>query len=110
VAPRLDVAAGGDRFAVDDDGIATGGLRTPWVDVPREVLSGLGQSGEGFAFLFGTTAALAPERLATRYPGGRDDYVAGFTAALDGTVAAGYLLAADRDEILAVATAAVAGW
>ena len=110
VAPRLDVAADGDRFAVDDDGIATGGVRTPWVDVPRQVLSGLGQSGEGFAFLFGTTAPLAPERLAALYPGGRDDYVARFTAALDGTVAAGYLLAADRDEILAVATAAVAGW
>jgi hypothetical protein len=110
VAPRLDVAAGGDRFATDADGIATGGVRTPWVDVPREVLSGLGQSGEGFAFLFGMTAPLAPERLAALYPGGRDDYVARFAAALDDTVAAGYLLAADRDEILAVATAAVAGW
>jgi hypothetical protein len=108
-APRLDVAAAGDRLAVDEDGIATGGVRTPWVNVPREVLSGLGQSGEGFAFLFGQTAPLAPERLAALYPGGRDDYLARFAAALDGTIEAGYLLAADRDEILAVAAASVAG-
>jgi hypothetical protein len=113
VAARLDVAAGGDRLVLDEDGIATGGLRTPWVDVPREVLSGLGQSGEGFAFLFGTTTPLPPERLAALYPGGRDEYIARFTAALDDTIAAGYLLADDRDEILAVAAAAaasVAGW
>lgn len=104
-APRLDRNDAGDGFALDADGLATGGVRTPWVDVPTAVLSGLGQTGEAFSFLFGTTFPLAEGRLAERYPGGRDHYLARFAAALDATVAAGFVLAADRDEILAVAAA-----
>lgn len=106
-APRL--ARAGEHLVLDADGLATGGLRTPWVDVPTQVLSGLGQSGDGFAFLFGTTAPLDPARLAARYPGGRDDYLARFTASLDEAIAAGYILAADREEILGVAAAGYDG-
>jgi len=41
--------------------------------------------------------------LAKLYPGGKDEYLRRFTAALDQTIAAGHLLAEDRAEILAVA-------
>ncbi len=69
------------------------------------MLSGLGQSGEVFALLFGRTVLFDDEALAERYPGGRSDYLGRFEAALDGTVAAGFLLDDDRSEILAVAAA-----
>ena len=105
VAPRLALSDDGKDFARDEQGNALGGIRNPWVDVPIRVLSGLGQKGGGFAFLFGTTAPLEPGTIARLYPGGRDDYMAAFTPALDQTIAAGFILEADRGEILAVAAA-----
>jgi Alpha/beta hydrolase domain len=108
-APRLDLAADGADLARDELGIATGGIRTPWTDVPAAVLSGLGQEGERFATLFGTTAPLPAGRLAALYPGGAADYLARFERSLDGAITAGFLLAADRAEILAVAAAAWPG-
>jgi len=105
-APRLELSDGGESpFALDDAGIVRGGLRTPWVDAPRAVLSGLGQSGAEFAFLFGTTRPLDPALLAKRYPGGHADFLAQFEKATRDAVAAGFLLEADAPEILAVAAA-----
>lgn len=103
--PYLEMNAAGDDLRRDDLGIAVGGLRTPWVDEPTAVLSGLGQSGDGFGVIFGTTHPFDPSELAARYPGGRDDYVAAFTAGIDAAIAAGYILPEDRDEILSVAAA-----
>lgn len=109
-APRLDLADGGTDFCRDADGVATGGIRTPWTDVPTAVLSGVGQTGGNlFAFLFGVTRPLEPEELAALYPGGLADYLARFEAALVETVTAGFLLPADRAEALAVAQAAWPG-
>jgi hypothetical protein len=109
-APRLDVAAGGADFCRDEAGVATGGIRTPWTDVPAAVLSGVGQTGsELFAFLFGVTRPLDPDMLAALYPGGRAEYLARFEAALDETITAGFVLPADRAEALAVADAAWPG-
>ncbi len=65
-ADRLTVQ--GDGFATDEHGVARGGVRTPWVEVPAAVLSGLGQSGTGFAFLFGTTRPLDAAARAGLYP------------------------------------------
>ncbi len=104
-APRLDVAADGRDCRRDQLGIATGGIRTPWTDAPVAVLSGTGQAGELFAFLFGTTAELSDADLARLYPGGKADYLARFTGSLDATIEGGFLLAADRAEILALAGA-----
>jgi hypothetical protein len=104
VAPRLDARDG--AFAVDEHGIATGGIRTPHVDVPVAVLSGLGNRGEGagefLASLGGCTHPFSAEQLARLYPT-KDDYVAKFRAAAEAAAAAGFVLPDDVDEMVAVA-------
>ena len=105
-APRLEITDevdGVNAFALDDQGNVCGGVRTPWVDAPSAVLSGFGQSGAEFAFLFGTTRPLADAARARLYPGGRADYLARFAKATDDAVGAGFLLGADREEILGIA-------
>ncbi|MFF2554449.1 alpha/beta hydrolase domain-containing protein [Nocardia sp. NPDC058058] len=94
-ADRLTVSGG--ELVLDDHGNALGGVRTPWLDVPLAVLSGLGQEGGGPAVLFGCTRPLPGPPPA--------DYLAAFRAAAEKTVAAGFLLAEDVPEILAMAAA-----
>jgi Alpha/beta hydrolase domain len=106
-APRLDLTADGRDLRRDEIGVATGGLRTPWTDVPVAILSGTGQSGELFAVLLGTTRELRASDVARLYPDGKADYLRRFEASLDATIKTGFLLAEDRTEILAVADA---GW
>jgi Alpha/beta hydrolase domain len=108
-APRLDLSVDGRDFRRDELGIATGGIRTPWTDVPTSVLSGTGQRGELFAFLFGTTAQLSEADLGRLYPGGRADYLARFERSLESAIAAGFLLDEDRTEILGLAAASWEG-
>ena len=108
-APRLELASDGRDLVRDDLGIAAGGIRTPWTDVPAAILSGTGQAGELFAFLFGTTRPIRADVLTALYPGGLPDYLGRFEAALGGCIDAGFLLAADRGEILGVAAAAWPG-
>ncbi len=108
-ARRLEPTADGRDLHRDNLGIATGGIRTPWTDVPVAVLSGTGQRGEMFAFLFGTTTGLSDADLARLYPGGKADYMEKFKASLDGAIEAGFLLADDRAQILAVADASWPG-
>jgi hypothetical protein len=108
-AARLEVAAGGQDLRRDELGIAVGGIRTPWTDVPAAVLSGTGQTGEMFAFLLGTTRELEQAELARLYPGGLADYLGRFEECLDEVIGAGFLLAEDRAEILAVAAASWPG-
>jgi hypothetical protein len=106
-AARLEATgAGAPQLAVDEHGNVRGGIRTPWVDVPTAVLSGLGQGGGGFAFLFGTTHPFDAAKLAALYPGGRREYLKRFDAATDAAVGAGFLLEADAPEIKALGAAA----
>jgi hypothetical protein len=105
-APRLDVDVGRTGFRLDERGLALGGIRTPWVDVPSAVMSGLGQSGESFAMLFGRTEPFDDATLAALYPGGKNEYLERFEASLDATIASGFLLGQDRQEILGLAAAA----
>lgn len=105
-SPRLDLTADGLDYGRDALGVAAGGIRTPWTDVPTAVLSGVGQTGPNlFSFLFGVTKAFSDTQLAGLYPGGRDEYLARFEQSLDTAIAAGFLLADDRAEALAVARA-----
>ena len=104
-APRLEPGDGSSLLALDELGIARGGLRSPWVDAPTAVLSGFGQSGTVFAFLFGTTRPFDAAALARLYPGGRSDFLARFQHATDETLSRGFLLEADAAEIEGLAGA-----
>ena len=97
MAPRLQVNADGTGFELDAQGNALGGIRTPYVDAPVAVLSGLGQ-GEGFCDLFGTTTLFDEATLAALYPD-REAYIAAIDEATDAAVAAGFLVPADADLI-----------
>jgi hypothetical protein len=104
-APRLVLGGAASPLALDSLGIARGGIRSPWVDAPTAVLSGFGQSGAEFAFLFGTTRPFDAAALARLYPGGRSDHFARFDKATSDAVANGFVLDEDAAEIRAVAAA-----
>ena len=102
-AARLAIDDEGSGFRLDENGLAVGGIRTPWVEVPTAAMSGLGQSGETFAVLFGRTEPFDDAGLMALYPGGKADYLERFESSLSATIAAGFILEDDREEILAVA-------
>jgi len=104
-APRLEVDDTGSDFRKDALGNVLGGIRTPWVDVPVAVLSGLGQSGDSFAFLFGRTTPFDEATLSDLYPGGKAEYLERFETSLDATIADGFVRTEDRAEILSIAAA-----
>ncbi|MER5429452.1 alpha/beta hydrolase domain-containing protein [Streptomyces sp. NPDC002588] len=104
-APRLEVDTSGSApaFVLDAHGNATGGLRTPAVDAPVATLSGLGQTGESFCFLFGTTTPFTAGKLATLYPD-HATFVAKWSAAAARGVATGFIRPADAAELVGAAT------
>ena len=91
--------------ALDGNGLARGGVRTPWVDVPVARTSGVGSGETPLSHLFGSGEPFDAATVARLYPGGAPEYLQRFTAALDAAIRTGFLLAADRDEILALAAA-----
>lgn len=100
-APPLQVVDG--AFVTDGVGNVLGGVRTPAVDAPTSVLTGLADPGASMICrLFGRTTPLAEERLRDLY-GTRAAYVAAYEAATERAVAAGFVLAEDRAEVLAEA-------
>lgn len=91
----------GRAFDRDRDGNVVGGVRTPAVDVPVAVLSGLADPGASMLCqLFGSTTPLPPARLAELYPSA-EAYLAAYAAAVDRGIAAGFLLLEDRDALVA---------
>lgn len=101
MAPLLEVDEG--AFVRDADGIVAGGIRTPPVDVPVDVLSGEpGPNPDLLCILLGSTTPLSPERLAELYPS-VDVYSARFAAAADAAIGAGFVLADDRESLLGFA-------
>jgi hypothetical protein len=85
----------------DADGIMLGGVRTPMVDVPVDVLSGVaGPNPAVICILSGSTAPLSESRLAKLYAS-RDDYVQRYAASTDAAIAAGFILEADREALIA---------
>jgi hypothetical protein len=107
VASRLETRDG--QFVTDEAGNVLGGVRTPHVDVPVAVLSGLGNSGGPVAFLTGTTTPLGTDALRARYPTPAA-YLEQFEVATRRAVAAGFLLGADADEITAIAAINSPSW
>jgi hypothetical protein len=100
VSARLEVRDG--RFVTDEVGNVKGGIRTPPVEVPTAVLSGLGNSGHAIAYLCGSTVPFETELLAKLYRS-RQDYVERYRAATDAAVTAGFVLAEDADEMVGIA-------
>lgn len=94
-------AATGPTIARDELGIAKGGIRLPQVAAPTAVLSGepAGQNSV-ICLLLGSTKDLSAEQLRQLYPSVAD-YTAAYEKATDEAVAAGFLLAADKDAVLA---------
>ena len=90
---------------LDTNGVAQGGVRTPWVDVPIARTSGLGAGESILAAIFGSGEPFDAATLDRLYPGGAEHYLDSFTAALDGAIESGFILPADRDEILQLAAA-----
>jgi hypothetical protein len=108
-APPMTVTASADKpptLTLDANGETMGGVRTPWVDVPTARLAGVGNSGGPFAFLAGVTEPFDAETLARLYPGGKSEYLKKFEASLDSAIKAGFILPADRQEILELAAIA----
>ncbi|HEY3994387.1 MAG TPA: alpha/beta hydrolase domain-containing protein [Mycobacterium sp.] len=109
------------RPVLDANGIAEGGVRTPWVDVPTARTSGIGDADEGsengpesaganiMAAIFGSGEPFDAATLSRLYPGGVTEYVEKFTAALDTAIQSGFILPADRAEILKLAAATYSG-
>ncbi|MDT5388576.1 MAG: hypothetical protein QOE04_2217 [Mycobacterium sp.] len=92
-------------IALDANGVAAGGIRTPWVDVPVAKTSGIGVGETELSALFGSGERFDAATLQRLYPGGSSEYLERFTASLDGAIESGFLLAADRAEILELAEA-----
>jgi hypothetical protein len=90
------------QLVADANGIAEGGLRTPWVDVPTAVLSGAGDM-VGFGKPFD---AATLERL---YPGGKPAYLKKFETSLDAAIAGGFVLPEDKREIMELAAFSFSG-
>jgi hypothetical protein len=109
-APLIEVdAADPPQVVRDADGIAEGGIRLPVVDVPVEVLSGTPGPKDVVLFaLFGSTVPLREGRLAELYAS-RDDYLERYARAADAVVAAGFVLDADRDALMAEARPEMVG-
>ena len=103
-APRLEVTTGdAPEIQRDPDGIALGGIRTPPVDVPVDVLSGVpGTNPDILCILLGSTTPLSAERVAQLHPS-RAAYQQRYDAAVDEAIEAGFVLEADRDTLLAFA-------
>lgn len=101
-AQPLQLAPGNPpTLVLDEHGNARGGVRTPWVDVPTSRLSGLGAVQ---SMLIGTTEPFDAATLNRLFPQGKDEYLQRFQASLDQAIEAGFILAADRKEIVDLAT------
>ncbi|MEE4660408.1 MAG: alpha/beta hydrolase domain-containing protein [Halieaceae bacterium] len=100
VAPRLDLNDSQTAYLTDSLGNVTGGIRTPYVDAASAVLSGEGQTGGSFCFLFGTTSLFTADQMASLYVD-EAGYVEAVAAAADAAVSAGFLLPVDAEAIVA---------
>jgi Alpha/beta hydrolase domain len=94
---------------LDPNGLARGGVRTPWVEVPIARTSGLGGDESLMSMIFGSGELFDTDTLRRLYPGGRAQYLEAFAAALDTAIGSGFILPADRAEILQLAAATYPG-
>ena len=96
-------------LVLDANGLAEGGIRTPWIDVPTARLSGAGNSGDMISMMAGVCEPFDAATLDRLYPGGKSEYLKKFEASLESAIKAGFILPADRQEILGLAAIAYRG-
>jgi hypothetical protein len=105
-APPINVTESDEPQPIlDSNGLAEGGVRTPWVDVPIARTSGVGADESIMAMIFGSGEPFDAATLQRLYPGGSAEYLESFTKALDSAIRSGFILQADRAEILELAAA-----
>jgi hypothetical protein len=104
-APIALTEADPPRLDLDANGLARGGVRTPWVDVPIAKTSGIAGNESDMSFLFGSGEMFDTAALRALYPRGSAEYLERFTEALDRAIDSGFILPADRAEILELAAA-----
>ena len=105
-APQITLSRGTrPQPILDANGLATGGIRTPWIDVPIARTSGGGNNNNIMASLFGSGETFDAQTLIQLYPGGETEYLKRFAVALDRSIRSGFILQADRQEILDLAAA-----
>jgi hypothetical protein len=105
---KVNTSTSPATFVTDANGNVEGGVRTPAVDVPVATLSGLGQSGSSFCFLFGTTVPFSGAKLAALYPTHRR-FVREWTADTRADKKAGFIRKADAAELIAAAASSGIG-
>ena len=113
-APAIEVRkTEAPQPVLDGNGVTQGGVRTPWVDVPSARTSGIippeAAAESIMAWLFGCGEPFDAATMRGLYPGGRTEYLDSFTASLDSAIGSGFILAADRAEILELAAATYPG-
>jgi len=87
-------------LALDGDGNVIGGVRTPAVEVPISTLSGAVPAGASLiCSLFGSTMPFDSGKLVSLY-GTPANYEKAYRASLDKAIAGGFILPADRAELL----------
>jgi hypothetical protein len=96
-------------LVLDANGLAEGGIRTPWVDVPTARLSGVGNAGGMAAMMAGVCEPFDAATLDRLYPGGKNEYLKKFEASLAAAIKAGFILPTDRQEIMSLAAIAYRG-
>jgi Alpha/beta hydrolase domain len=105
LASRMDVQEvdGVPSVQYDRRGTAVGGIQGPWEQVPVAAYSGKAPTGSpGFCVLFGSTHAYGVSQLTGLY-GTKSAYLRRYAQAMDEDIRAGYILPADRDQVLAFA-------
>jgi len=109
-SPRIELDDGNPpAIKRADDGIAIGGIRNPLVDVPVAATTGDPpggavelRTGGSVCALFGSTTTFDQATLVDRY-GTANNYLQQFRTSAREAVAAGFLLQADADKLIAEA-------
>jgi hypothetical protein len=104
-APRMDVREVDGTPAVQDTalGTAIGGIQGPWEKVPVAAYSSTTSArSAGFCVLFGSTHPFSVAQLKALY-GATSSYLKRYTKVTDDDIRAGYLLPADKTQVLAFA-------
>lgn len=94
------IERGENGLETDELGNLVGGVRSPYLDMPRfrYIAAGGSQPGVNMPALdrFGVQVALPVETLRTQFPT-REDYLTAFNAAIDAMVSNRFLLASDAE-------------